>query len=306
MWQRGWLNCCGMSTDSSSSQKIEPQALAIEVEGNRLAAELWGQSDQPPVIALHGWLDNCHSFRPLGPHLNNLQLLALDMAGHGHSDHRSPDASYHIWDDVKEILLLADAMNWPRFSLLGHSRGAIVASLVAAVAPDRIEKLALLEGLWPLTAQEDQAAEQFSSYIQTFMQRRGREPSLASSIDTMIKTRLRGGFGVKEDTARLLVERNSREVTGGLRWRTDDRLLMPSPMMLTPVQASSFIDRLECPVRLYMGDEAMGHRIENIKQRLQEVSPDIETELFSGGHHFHMEGDLAALARSLCSFLGCP
>ena len=68
-----------------------------------LAAHLFGPEDGVPVIALHGWLDNANSFARLAPKLKGLRIIALDMAGHGHSGHRPPGAGYarhrdHRWD----------------------------------------------------------------------------------------------------------------------------------------------------------------------------------------------------------------
>ena len=57
-----------------------------------LAAHLFGPEDGRPVIALHGWLDNANSFARLAPRLEGLRVIALDMAGHGHSGHRPPGA----------------------------------------------------------------------------------------------------------------------------------------------------------------------------------------------------------------------
>lgn len=55
-----------------------------------LAAHLFGPEDGLPVIALHGWLDNANSFARLAPRLEGLRIVALDLAGHGHSGHRPP------------------------------------------------------------------------------------------------------------------------------------------------------------------------------------------------------------------------
>ena len=59
-----------------------------------LAAHLFGPEDGLPVIALHGWLDNANSFARLAPKLAGLRIVALDLAGHGHSGHRPAGAGY--------------------------------------------------------------------------------------------------------------------------------------------------------------------------------------------------------------------
>ena len=53
-----------------------------------LAAHLFGPQQGIPVIALHGWLDNANTFARLAPRLHGLRIVALDLAGHGYSDHR--------------------------------------------------------------------------------------------------------------------------------------------------------------------------------------------------------------------------
>ena len=72
--------------------------------GFTYAAQLWGEDGGLPVIALHGWLDNALSFSVIAPYLAQFRLLALDLSGQGHTDHRSQDATYHIWDDVPQLL----------------------------------------------------------------------------------------------------------------------------------------------------------------------------------------------------------
>ena len=69
-------------------------------DGLDIAACEWGDPAGVPVLALHGWLDNCGSFAPLGRLLRGVRLVALDLPGHGHSSHRSADGTYNIWQDV--------------------------------------------------------------------------------------------------------------------------------------------------------------------------------------------------------------
>ncbi len=72
----------------------------FEIDSLRFAAQQWGDESGRPVLALHGWLDNSASFTPLAPQLRGLNIIALDMAGHGQSCHRPGSAPYNIWEDV--------------------------------------------------------------------------------------------------------------------------------------------------------------------------------------------------------------
>ena len=85
-----------------------------------LAAQVWGDDALPPLLALHGWLDNAGSYARLAPLLaTRFQLIALDLPGHGHADHVSVGAQYHYTDYVRTVLAAADALALDRYSLLG-------------------------------------------------------------------------------------------------------------------------------------------------------------------------------------------
>ena len=99
-------------------------------DGIRLAGQSWtiqgltnnnkeehnninNNKDPPPpyrILCLHGWMDNCRSFHYLAPSIvqhfisnnnnqqqqRNVELVALDLPGHGHSSHKSLDVSVLI------------------------------------------------------------------------------------------------------------------------------------------------------------------------------------------------------------------
>lgn len=99
------------------------------------------------VLALHGWLDNAASFVPLAAQLPGLELVAIDLPGHGHSAHLPPGTQYNTPGAICHVLDVADALGWDRFVLLGHSMGAGIASLAATAAPERVERLIAIEAL---------------------------------------------------------------------------------------------------------------------------------------------------------------
>ena len=93
-----------------------------------LAALEWGDPAAPPLVALHGWLDNAASFAALAPLLApRYRTIALELPGHGHSGHLPAGAGYHHLDHVRAVLAALDALELPRCSLLGHSLGSFMA-----------------------------------------------------------------------------------------------------------------------------------------------------------------------------------
>lgn len=270
----------------------EPQQIHFDVLGLRLAAQRW-HAGGIPVIALHGWLDNSESFALLAQHMPTVDLVALDMAGHGWSAHRAAHANYLIWDDLREILAVADQLGWQRFGLLGHSRGAIIGALLAAAVPDRIRALGLIEGLWAQTTPADQTPTQMANALLAEINQRHERHF--STLDDMIGLRQRNGFPLSEAAARQLVTRNAEQSADGQwRWRTDVRHKLPSLMMLTPEQQAACHRSISVPVELALADQGLTLAYPDYAERLLAL-PHINWTLHSGGHHLHMEGGQSIL-----------
>ena len=269
-----------------------------------LAAHLYGPEDGLPVIALHGWLDNAASFARLAPLLPGLRIVALDFAGHGHSDHRPPGGSYAIWDYAHDVLQVAEQFGWQRFSLLGHSMGAIVSVLLAAAMPERIERLALIDGLIPYTGEADSAPQKLGEALKAQLALAGKSKPVYAEFDRAVEARMRGVGAVSREAAELLAQRGLMPVPGGYTWRTDSRLTLPSPLRLTHAHALAFIAGLQCPTKLVMAEQGMLLAQPSITQLVEGVA--IEVAQLPGGHHLHLDDDSGAALVADCfkAFLG--
>ncbi len=109
----------------------------------RIFGDVWGQ-DTPSVLALHGWRRTHDDFsrafdRPeAGP-----AVLAPDLPGFGAAP-PPPDT----WGSAEYARALVPLLEDPatlaeQFVLVGHSFGGRVALHLAALAPDRVERLVL-------------------------------------------------------------------------------------------------------------------------------------------------------------------
>lgn len=260
-----------------------------------LAAHLFGPEDGLPVIALHGWLDNANSFARLAPKLTGLRIVALDMAGHGHSAHRPVGAGYALWDYVFDVLQVAEQLGWKRFALLGHSLGAIVSMVLAGALPERVTHLGLIDGVIPPTAPGENAAERLGMALQAQLNLQGKRKPVYGTLERAVEARMKGLVAVSREAAELLAQRGLMPVPGGYTWRTDSRLTLASPMRLTDEQAMAFIRRVDCPTQLVVAADGMLSKHPELLSQL----PFTATTL-PGGHHLHLNDEPGAVLVADC------
>ncbi|MCQ2041483.1 alpha/beta hydrolase [Stutzerimonas kunmingensis] len=267
-----------------------------------VAAHLYGPDDGKPVIALHGWLDNAATFSRLAPRLKGLRIVALDLPGHGHSDHRPIGAGYNIWDYAHDVLQVAEQFGWQRFSLLGHSMGAIVSVLLAGALPERVERLALIDGVIPYTGEADSAPQKLGSALEALLAVNDKRKPVYASFDQAVEARLKGVGAVSREAAEMLAQRGLMPVPGGYTWRTDPRLMLPSAMRLTRAHALAFVSRVACPTSLVLAEQGLMMQPELLE--LVESFP-FDIRRLVGGHHLHLDDDIGAeaVARVFNSFL---
>lgn len=269
--------------------------LNVSIPGLELSGLAWGEPDAPPLLMLHGWLDNAASFALLAPLLaERFHVIALDLPGHGHSQHLPESTVYQHVDYARAVLAAADALALPRFHLLGHSLGAGVATLVAIAAPERVRGLALIEGLGPLGDDGSRTLDRFREAMAS--KAGGNRPlRVFPTIDDAANARALVG-GLDAALARPIVERGLREVDGGYRWRSDPRLSRPTAIRLAETQVMALLLGLAAPTSLllarphppYLEPEALQVRIDCVA--------DIRVTHMDGGHHLHLEkpADVAA------------
>ena len=260
-----------------------------------LAAHIFGPEDGIPVIALHGWLDNANSFARLAPRLSGLRIVALDFAGHGHSDHRPQGAGYSLADYAFDVLCVAEQLGWTQFALLGHSLGAIVSVVIAGSFPERVTRLALIDGIVPRTGAEADAAERMGQALQAQLDLQHKRKSVHPTLDRAIEARMKGMVAVSREAAEFLAQRGLMPVPGGYSWRSDSRLTLPSPLRLSDEQAMSFVRRVSCPTTLVVAEQGMLASHSDLLDRLP-----FNLERLPGGHHLHINDEAGAILVADC------
>jgi pimeloyl-ACP methyl ester carboxylesterase len=253
-----------------------------------LTAQVWGEPDAPPLLALHGWLDNAGSYAFLAPILaRRWRVIALELPGHGHSGHLPHGASYHYLDYVSAVLAAIDTLKLERFTLLGHSLGAGIASLVAAATPGCIERLCLIEGLGPLGDDGSHTLQRFRDAFAASAVS-GKSLRLFRDIDQAISARTLAS-GLRADLARPIVQRGLLETEDGWRWRSDSRLTRPSAMRMAESQIQALLAGIEAPTSLLLSQPTTPYLPSVLMQTRAARLQRIRVEHMDGGHHLHLE-----------------
>lgn len=257
----------------------------------------FGDPNKPLMVALHGWLDNAATFIPLAQYLNDYYIVALDLAGHGKSDHRSKDAHYHLVDFVYDLHELIESQSWPSFILLGHSMGGIIGSMYVSCFPEKVSKYITIESLGPVTKDSESSPEQLRESIQSRLQSAAGQGKHPSNRQSVIRARaIAGGFS--EACASLLVERNLKEVDGELQFTTDRRLRTFSSLRMTESQAKGFLNAITCPTFIIIADNGYEMMKKNGEIRQSWLS-DGELVKSPGSHHPHLDNPQAVSAHVL-------
>jgi pimeloyl-ACP methyl ester carboxylesterase len=128
---------------------VEPRF--VDVEGLRVRYVRRGAG--PPLVLVHGIASSVYTWAAVIPALaESHDVIALDLPGFGGSaipSHLSGDAYPRVLGGF------LDALGLGQVALVGHSLGGAVAAAFAAVQPDRVERLVLVDAAGFNLAPED-------------------------------------------------------------------------------------------------------------------------------------------------------
>ena len=272
------------------------EELRFDVSGHVIAALASGDPDAPVVLALHGWLDNAATYNRMGPLLEGVRFIALDLMGHGFSDHRPASMPYYIWDNVADVIAIADELGLDKLNLVGHSMGASIASLLAGAFPERVERLCLIEGVAPLVYEADKLPELMAEALNKRSKMRNRRLKPYASLDEAVKARVNGRFPVSEQASRWLVSRGAVRGEEGVYWRNDPSLVLPSILRMTEDQVQAFLRSISADVELVLGEAGLD--LDRLDERTACIR-SLRMHRFPGNHHLHLEPEAAKLIADL-------
>jgi len=121
-----------------------PPSQFVEAAGMRLHVRDTGPRDAPALLLLHGFGGSLHTWDALAAQLDGeYRVIRLDLPGFGLT---GPDPGRDYSDARSHAVLMAlmDRLGVARVVVAGHSMGGRIAWTLAALHPERVERLVLM------------------------------------------------------------------------------------------------------------------------------------------------------------------
>ncbi|MDA0188397.1 MAG: alpha/beta hydrolase [Proteobacteria bacterium] len=190
-------------------------AYVTSADGLRLAYDVTGQG--AALLCLPGLTRNMEDFEPIcEAFAHRAQVIRMDFRGRGASDWGDP-ASYQVPVEAGDVVALLDHLGLDRVTILGTSRGGLVALVLAAIARDRIAGV-IFNDIGPEIMPEG------LSYIMDYLGKPPKFRTLAEAAAALPRHYAPAFRDVPAENWAALARRIYREEGGQLVNRYDPRL----------------------------------------------------------------------------------
>lgn len=217
----------------------------------------WGNSSAPLLLLVHGMCEHARSWdRTARALCREWHIVAPDLRGHGESAW-SPDRVYLTSSYLLDIANLVAALSHDRMSIVAHSLGGNIMARFAAAFPERVTKLALIEGLGP---SPEALAEwgrrgpvvRTRTWVDMLRGAADRAPRVLESIDAAQTRLMKKNPYLSADHALELARYAVRPQPGGYVWKHD-----PLVSTITPedfaLENARFWKAILSPTMLFQG-----------------------------------------------------
>lgn len=261
------------------------------------------------IMLVHGYMDAAATWDRVASALaaRGLRVYAPDMRGFGESARAPRGSYYHFADYVADLADLVDILSPEEpIALVGHSMGGVIATLFAGAYPERVSRLANLEGLGPPDNAFEAGPARMRRWIDGVRATRARGEPTPMTRDDALRRLALNHPGVAREVLEGALGALARDATGGeggeggLVWRFDPLHRTTSP---TPFFADLFVEfakRVTCPV-LFVSGGATGYHVADEEERLAAFPRLTRATLEGAGHmmHWTRPADLARLVAEL-------
>jgi pimeloyl-ACP methyl ester carboxylesterase len=119
---------------------------SVPVEGGTVSVSVGGKG--PSVVLIHGYAESSRMWKPLAKVLApDFTVIAPDLPGIGESS--IPKTGLDMKTSAERVHAAVRALGYSKVRVVGHDIGLMVAYAYAAMYPQEVEKLALMDAFLP-------------------------------------------------------------------------------------------------------------------------------------------------------------
>ena len=254
----------------------------VTVDGARVSYRAWGKPGAQAVILVHGGAAHAGWWDHIAPFLAaEHRVVAIDLSGHGDSDHRA-DYSLATWAD--EVLTVASRESVGRPVIAGHSMGGFVGLTAAKLHGDSVRGVVAIDS--PVREISPEAKAWLAS--NPTMPNQKVHPDRQTVI-ARFRTLPEDEAGL-EYVRRHIAEQSVREVEGGWSWAFDPQIFVSAQMEPEDLAEAG------CEVALVRGERGMATT--DITESVAEVlGGHVPVTLVpDAGHHIMFDQPIALIA----------
>jgi pimeloyl-ACP methyl ester carboxylesterase len=187
------------------------------IRGDEVELDVLDEGSGPAVLLVHGFPDSSHLWRHQVPALvgAGLRVIAPDLRGFGASDRPERVQDYRVGRSVADLVAVLDALGVERARVAAHDFGAGVAWLLAALHPERVERLVAMSVGHPGAQRRTIEAREKAWYTLLFQFEGVAEELLSRDDWALLREWLRGEGDVERYVADLS---RPGALTAGLNW----------------------------------------------------------------------------------------
>jgi pimeloyl-ACP methyl ester carboxylesterase len=267
----------------------------------------WDADSDHTVVLVHGFLDIAWTWQPVVREglAGKFHIVAPEMRGHGDSDRIGAGGYYHFMDYLVDLTeLIGQVARGGKLSLIGHSMGGSVASYWAGTYPERVHRLALLEGTGP-PEMPMPLPDRVRAWVASWKRVREKPPGDYADLAEAAAQLRKHDALLGETMALEMAEHGTVRTAGGrLRFKHDPLHATMGPYPFRVDLAEQFWKRITCPVLLVDGGESSFRHAPAEAERRAAAFAKVERRVLPGAAHMMTRHQPAALATMLAEFLG--